>query len=90
MEQTRDGAGRASAREEFAAAVTEHSHGMFRAARSILDSDADAEDAVGQAVLLAWENRSRLREADAARAWLVKGPGSGSRLAAEDCGQLRL
>lgn len=51
MEQTRDGAGRASAREEFAAAVTEHSHGMFRAARSILDSDADAEDAVGEAVL---------------------------------------
>ena len=49
MEQTRDGAGRASAREEFAAAVTEHSHGMFRAARSILDSDADAEDAVGEA-----------------------------------------
>ena len=46
MEQTRDGAGRASAREEFAAAVTEHSRGMFRAARSILDSDADAEDAV--------------------------------------------
>ena len=46
MEQTRDGADRASAREEFAAAVTEHSHGMFRAARSILDSDADAEDAV--------------------------------------------
>ena len=54
MEQTRDGAGRASAREEFAAAVTEHSHGMFRAARSILDSDADAEDAVGEAVLRAW------------------------------------
>ena len=36
MEQTRDGAGRASAREEFAAAVTEHSHGMFRAARARL------------------------------------------------------
>ena len=73
MEQTRDGAGRASAREEFAAAVTEHSHGMFRAARSILDSDADAEDAVGEAVL-----------------GPPAGPGSGSRLAAEDCGQLRL
>ena len=56
MEQTRDGAGRASAREEFAAAVTEHSHGMFRAARSILDSDADAEDAVGEAVLRAWQS----------------------------------
>ena len=63
MEQTRDGAGRASAREEFAAAVTEHSHGMFRAARSILDSDADAEDAVGEAVL---------RARGAVRAWLLK------------------
>lgn len=63
MEQTRDGADRASAREEFAAAVTEHSHGMFRAARSILDSDADAEDAVGEAVLRAW---------GAVRAWLLK------------------
>ena len=63
MEQTRDGAGRASAREEFAAAVTEHSHCMFRAARSILDSDADAEDAVGEAVL---------RARGAVRAWLLK------------------
>lgn len=52
---------RASAREEFAAAVTEHSHGMFRAARSILDSDADAEDAVGEAVLRAWQSWDRLR-----------------------------
>lgn len=59
-------------REQFIQAVMEYSRAMFRAARAVLDSDADAEDAVGQAVLLAWENRSRLREADAARAWLVK------------------
>ena len=72
MEQTRDGAGRASAREEFAAAVTEHSHGMFRAARSILDSDADAEDAVGEAVLRAWQSWDRLRARGAVRAWLLK------------------
>ena len=72
MEQTRDGAGRASAREEFAAAVTEHSHGMFRAARSILDSDADAEDAVGEAVLRAWQSWDRLRAWGAVRAWLLK------------------
>jgi len=45
---------------------------MFRAARSILDSDADAEDAVGQAVLTAWEKRNSLRDTSAARAWLVK------------------
>ena len=61
MEQTREGVDRASAREEFAAAVTEHSRGMFRAARSILDSDADAEDAVGEAVLRAWQAWDRLR-----------------------------
>ena len=42
--------------EKFAAAVTEHGRRMYRAARSVLDSDADAEDAVSQAV----------------RPWLVK------------------
>ena len=59
-------------REGFTQAVTEHSRAMFRAARAILDCDADAEDAVGQAVLLAWQSRGKLREAGTARAWLVK------------------
>ena len=59
-------------REEFAAAVTEHSRRMFRAARSVLDSDADAEDAVGQAVLQAWQSLDKLRDKEAVRPWLVK------------------
>ncbi len=59
-------------REGFAGAVTAHSRAMFRAARSLLDSDADAEDAVGEAVLLAWKSREKLRDPGAARAWLVK------------------
>ncbi len=59
-------------REEFAAAVTEHSHRMYRAARSVLDSGADAEDAVGQAVLQAWQSLDKLRDKDAVRPWLVK------------------
>lgn len=59
-------------REEFAAAVTENSRAMFRAARSVLDSDADGEDAVAQAVLQAWQSRERLREKSAVRPWLVK------------------
>lgn len=59
-------------REEFAAAVTENSRAMFRAARSVLDCGADAEDAVAQAVLQAWQSRDRLREKSAARPWLVK------------------
>ena len=59
-------------REEFAAAVTEHSRRMFRAAKAVLDSDADAEDAVGQAVLQAWQSLDKLRDKNAARPWLVK------------------
>ena len=33
-------------REQFIQAVMEYSRAMFRAARAVLDSDADAEDAV--------------------------------------------
>lgn len=59
-------------REEFAAAVTEHGRRMYRAARSVLDSDADAEDAVAQAVLQAWQSLHKLRDKGAVRPWLVK------------------
>lgn len=59
-------------REEFAAAVTEHGPRMYRAARSVLDSDADAQDAVSQAVLQAWQSLDRLRDREAVRPWLVK------------------
>ena len=59
-------------REEFAAAVTEHGPRMYRAARAVLDSDADAQDAVSQAVLRAWQSLDRLRDKAAIRPWLVK------------------
>ncbi len=58
--------------EEFAAAVTEHGRRMYRAARAVLDSDADAEDAVSQAVLQAWQSLEKLRDRSAVRPWLVK------------------
>ena len=41
LSQTQD-----DARERFAAAVTAHRRAMYRAARALLSSDADAEDAV--------------------------------------------
>ncbi|MBT9685201.1 sigma-70 family RNA polymerase sigma factor [Pseudoflavonifractor sp. MCC625] len=63
---------RAGERERFGTLVMEHSRSMFRAARAILDSDADAEDAVGEAVLLAWRSFTALRRPEAARAWLLK------------------
>lgn len=59
-------------RSAFATLVTEHSRAMYRAARALLPCDADAEDAVGEAVLLAWQSFPRLRDPKAARAWLVK------------------
>ena len=59
-------------REDFTRAVLAYQRDMYRAARAMLPCDADAEDAVSQAVLLAWQSRDRLREEDAARAWLVK------------------
>ncbi len=55
-------------RERFAALVTAHSRAMFRAARAILDDDADAEDAVVEAVLLGWQSFRRLRRPEAAQA----------------------
>lgn len=59
-------------REEFSAAVTVHGRRMYRAARSVLDSDADAEDAVAQAVLQAWQSLDKLRDRESVRPWLVK------------------
>jgi RNA polymerase sigma-70 factor (ECF subfamily) len=59
-------------KELFACVVTEHSHAMFRAARAVLDSDTDAQDAVGEAILRAWQSWGSLRKREAARAWLLR------------------
>ena len=59
-------------RERFAALVRLHGRSMFCAARTILDSDADAEDAVGEAILLAWQSFDRLKQEGAARSWILR------------------
>ena len=59
-------------REEFVRLVREHGRSMFRTARALLDSDAAAEDAVGEAVLLAWQSFPRLRDPSAAKSWLLR------------------
>ena len=58
--------------EEFSAAVTAHGRSVYRAARAVLDRDADAEDAVAQAVLQAWQSLDKLRDKGAVRPWLIK------------------
>ena len=59
-------------RQEFAALVQAHSRALFRAARALLDSDAAAEDAVGEAVLLALAGLSQAAAAGVGPAWLLK------------------
>ena len=67
LSQTQD-----DARERFAAAVTAHRRAMYRAARALLSSDADAEDAVSEAILRAWQAFGRLRDEQALKGWLIK------------------
>ncbi len=57
---------------EFEKIVLDNAPAMYRAARSMLCSNAEAEDAVGSAVLAAWRRLDTLRDAGRARAWLVK------------------
>ena len=59
-------------RERFTAAVTEHRRAMYRAARALLSSDADAEDAVSEATLRAWQAFGRLRDEKSLKGWLIK------------------
>ncbi len=61
-----------SVRERFTQAVAEYRIDMYRVCRSLLDSDADAEDTVSEAVLRAWASFGKLRDAQALKSWLIK------------------
>ena len=63
---------REETKERFCEVVRLHSGAMFRTARALTGSDADAEDAVGEAVLRAWQSYGALRDPLAVRAWLLK------------------
>lgn len=67
LSQTQD-----DTRTRFAAAVTVHRRAMYRAARALLSCDADAEDAVSEATLRAWQAFGRLRDEKALKGWLIK------------------
>ena len=63
---------RAEHQARFAALIEQNRRSMFRVARAILSCDADAEDAVSQATLNAWQAFGRLRDDRAATSWLLK------------------
>ena len=45
---------------------------MYRLSYGILRSRADAEDAVSEAVLKAWENLDRLKNPESFKAWIMQ------------------
>jgi RNA polymerase sigma-70 factor (ECF subfamily) len=59
-------------KEMFCALVTEHRQSLFFTAKSILKNDADAEDAVCNAVMKAFENFSQLKETGFFRSWITR------------------
>ena len=59
-------------KSRFTALVQEHSRSMYRSARALLPGDAQAQDAVGEAVLQAWQSFEKPRDPKAAKGWLLK------------------
>ena len=58
--------------EWFCGQVEANKAAMFRLARSILGRDADAEDAVAEAVLRGWTHRNALQKRESAKSWLMR------------------
>lgn len=59
-------------KEQFSQLVLKHKDSLFFTARSILRNDADAEDAVCNAIMKAYENFSQLREHDYFKSWITR------------------
>lgn len=58
--------------KEFINLINQHKQGMYRLALSMLYQQADAEDAVSEAVLKAYENRSSLRKPERFKSWIMQ------------------
>lgn len=58
--------------EELSALIMDNKAGMYRLAFSILRNDADAQDAVSEAIVLAFEKCHQLRKTSSAKSWLMQ------------------
>lgn len=56
----------------FSSLIKEYSVNMYRLSYGILHSGADAEDAVSEAVLKAYENLNTLRKPESFKAWIMQ------------------
>lgn len=58
--------------EELSALIMDNKDGMYRLAFSILRNDVDAQDAVSDAIVLAFEKCHQLRKTSSAKSWLMQ------------------
>jgi RNA polymerase sigma-70 factor (ECF subfamily) len=58
--------------EEFVLFMKKYKFNMFRLAKSVLHNDADAEDAVGETILKAFQNLRSLRSIESMKPWIMK------------------
>ncbi|MCI9203978.1 MAG: sigma-70 family RNA polymerase sigma factor [Lachnospiraceae bacterium] len=58
--------------ERFTTLIEQYTPNMYRLSYGILRSRADAEDAVSEAALKAWENLDRLKNPESFKAWIMQ------------------
>lgn len=59
-------------KEELSKLILENQREMYVLAYSILQNQADAQDAVSECIVRVFENRTSLRKRTSARSWLMK------------------
>lgn len=61
-----------SRNDQFCSYISEYKCNLFRLAKSILHDDTDAEDAVSEAILIAYEHLPTLRNIQSFKPWIIK------------------
>ena len=61
-----------NSKEQFSQLVMKHKESLFFTAKSILRNDTDAEDAVCNGIMKAYENFSQLREISFFKTWITR------------------
>ena len=59
-------------KEELSKLILENQKEMYVLAYSILKNQADAQDAVSECIVRAFENRTSLRKRTSARSWVMR------------------
>ena len=58
--------------EELTEIIMQNKEAMYRLAYSVTGNDADAQDAVGDAIVKAFEHLHQIKKKDSAKAWLMQ------------------